>query len=280
MKWRPGATSTLMKRTSGTRKFGRASRKRSTTGHLRIPRSRSGGAAHSTTSSLGETLRMAWSWSGKNLMRRLTGVTVLLTPARPLVTTASFPSNLSVWKTPRVDSVGFRAVRTSLESAIPNLTSTVRGWELEKHMAGEELKAPYRVASAYESLMSEFQRAVEGAGKTLNRLSRPILNGFTQGVDVASAQFAECFYLKNWPCRKLSSQKRLDVVVKVMETLARSDWSLTKSTVYVNYFVVTGGEAELVQSLHYDFVRDGQADHPYFHVQLSDETIPEEDLRS
>jgi len=147
-------------------------------------------------------------------------------------------------------------------------------------MAGEELTAPYRVASAYESLISEFQRAVEGAGKSLNRLSRPILNGFTQGGDAASAQFAECLYLKNWPCRKLSSQKRLDVVVKVMETLARSDWSLTKSTVYVNYFVVTGGEAELVQSLHYDFVHEGQPDHPYFHVQLSGEMIPEEDLRS
>ena len=156
----------------------------------------------------------------------------------------------------------------------------VRGWEPEKHMAGEELKAPYRVASAYESLIGKFQGAVEGAGKTFNRLTRPVLNGFTQGGDADSAEFSECLYLKNWPCRKLSAGKRLDVVVKILETLARSDWSLTKSTVYVNYFVITGGQAELVQSLHYDFVHDGQPDHPYFHVQLSDEMLQEEDLRS
>jgi len=35
-----------------------------------------------------------------------------------------------------------------------------------------------------------------------------------------------------------------------------------------------------VQSLHYDFVEEGPVDHPYFHVQLTDEVIPADDLRS
>jgi hypothetical protein len=37
---------------------------------------------------------------------------------------------------------------------------------------------------------------------------------------------------------------------------------------------------QLVQSLHYDFVDGGQANHPFFHVQLTDESMPEGDLRS
>ena len=36
----------------------------------------------------------------------------------------------------------------------------------------------------------------------------------------------------------------------------------------------------MVQSLHYDFVEDGQHDHPFFHVQLTDELIPQEDLQN
>lgn len=147
-------------------------------------------------------------------------------------------------------------------------------------MAGEKLNAPYSVGNAYESLINRFQGAVEDAGRTFYRLARPILSGFTEGGDAESAEFSECLYLKNWPCRKLPSDKRLDVVVKAVETLARSDWSLKKSTVYVNYFVVAQGKAELVQALHYDFVHDGQPDHPFFHVQLSDEMIAAEELRS
>ena len=40
---------------------------------------------------------------------------------------------------------------------------------------------------------------------------------------------------------------------------------------YVNYFVVADSGARLVQALHYDYVDGGRADHPLFHVQLTDE---------
>jgi hypothetical protein len=36
----------------------------------------------------------------------------------------------------------------------------------------------------------------------------------------------------------------------------------------------------LVQSLHFDFVESGQPHHPFFHLQLTDELIPEGDLSS
>ena len=72
----------------------------------------------------------------------------------------------------------------------------------------------------------------------------------------------------------------MDIVVKALETFNKPSWLLTKSSVYLNYFVVSDSAADLVQSMHYDFVDGGQADHPFFHLQLTDELIPESDLRS
>jgi hypothetical protein len=98
--------------------------------------------------------------------------------------------------------------------------------------------------------------------------------------------FETCLCLKNWPCKKLPRGKRLYVVIKVLEILERlgplpnSSWGLTKSTVYLNYIVVSDSAAHLAQSLHFDFVEGGQTDHPIFHVQLTDELLPEADLRS
>jgi hypothetical protein len=69
-------------------------------------------------------------------------------------------------------------------------------------------------------------------------------------------------------------------VIKAREALEKSTWALTRSTVYVNYFVNSQSVAQLVRALHYDFESGGQADHPFFHAQLSDESIPEADLRT
>ncbi len=48
----------------------------------------------------------------------------------------------------------------------------------------------------------------------------------------------------------------------------------------MNYFIIGDSSVDLAQSLRYDFVDGGQEDHPYFHVHLTDELIPEEDLRA
>jgi hypothetical protein len=78
----------------------------------------------------------------------------------------------------------------------------------------------------------------------------------------------------------LTRGKRLDIAIKALEDFERPSWQLKKSTVHLNYFVVSDCLASLVQSLHFDFLDGGQQDHPFFHVQLSDEVIPEADLRS
>ncbi len=147
-------------------------------------------------------------------------------------------------------------------------------------MSNQGILPPNKVGSAYESLLEAFRAAVEDANLSLSLPPRPVRNCFIQTGDATTAAFKESLYLKGWPCRKLSGTKRLDVVINALETFARPSWLLMKSTVYLNYFVVSNSIADLVQALHYDFVEGGQACHPFFHVQLSDEPIPEEDLRS
>jgi hypothetical protein len=143
---------------------------------------------------------------------------------------------------------------------------------------------PNNIGSAYENLVEAFRTAVENAGLKIQVPTRPLRQCFSQSAQPTSAEFSYCFYLKSWPCRQLGKNKRLDVVVKCLETFAKPDWRLVRSTVYLNYFVVPNnkpdGQASLVQALHYDFVEPTQACHPVFHVQLLDEPIPDEDLRN
>jgi hypothetical protein len=147
-------------------------------------------------------------------------------------------------------------------------------------MAGETVTAPNNVSSAYEDFLESFRAVVEDSNLTLAAPARPIRSSFVAGADNTEATFTWCMYLRGWPCRRLGRAKRLDVVLKAIESFSRPSWRMTKSTVYVNYIVVVGDSAKLVQALHYDFVDHGQTDHPFFHVQLSDEAIPPADLRA
>jgi len=147
-------------------------------------------------------------------------------------------------------------------------------------MSFQTVLPPNNVRSAYEEFLEAFRTTVEAANHELSQPLRPLKSSFVDAGDSSRAAFMWSFYLKGWPCKRLPRTKRLDVVVKALETFTRPSWALSKSTVYVNYFVVSDSDAKLVQSLHYDFVEGGQDDHPFFHVQLSDELIPEDDLRS
>jgi hypothetical protein len=142
---------------------------------------------------------------------------------------------------------------------------------------------PYRIWGAYESFIEAFSKAVYEAGKDVKFPDRPVRSCFSyMRPDPISGQtravFEQYLYLKGWPSKNLDPKKRLDVVVKALETFTTPEWSLTKSTVYLNYLIVSNSIAHLVQSLHYDFVAGGQLDHPLFHVQLTLELIPETDL--
>jgi len=145
-------------------------------------------------------------------------------------------------------------------------------------MSGKEVRLPSGVRSAYENFLEAFRDAVEVAGGQITFPDVPLPSCFTLSGNGMSVAFSRCLYVKHLPCRKLSGSKRLDVVVKAVEEITRDSWSLTKSTVYLNYFVVAKDSALLAQSLHFDFVEGGQPGHPFFHLQLTDEPIPQDDL--
>ena len=147
-------------------------------------------------------------------------------------------------------------------------------------MTGRVGRPPYRVVSAYEDFLEAFRQAIEDANGQVIFPDVPLASCFTESGKGATVAFKRCLYLKDCPCRKLPHGKRLDVAIMALEEITGPAWLLTRSTVYLNYFVVSNSKAHLAQSLHYDFLEGGQADHPFFHVQLTGEPIPENDLRS
>jgi hypothetical protein len=139
---------------------------------------------------------------------------------------------------------------------------------------------PNKIGSAYEAFLEAFRTAAEMANRDVKFPDRPIRSCFSQAGE-GSAVFEQYLYLKSWPSRRLGSSRRLDIAVKALETFTtKSEWQLIKSTVYLNYLLISDSKAKLVQSLHYDFDVSGQLGHPLFHAQLDMELIPEHELRS
>jgi hypothetical protein len=139
------------------------------------------------------------------------------------------------------------------------------------------LTVPYNVVSAYESLVEEFRKAVEGANGQL-LVAAPLKSRFLRAGD-DNVNFDFFLYLKGCPCLKLPPRKRLDVLIRARETLERKAWSLIRSTVYLNYLVFSNSKLRAIRCLHFDFQEGGQSGHPLFHVQLMDDLIPH-DLQS
>jgi hypothetical protein len=143
---------------------------------------------------------------------------------------------------------------------------------------------PYRVWGAYEAFIEAFRTAAEEANRSVNFDSNPLPNCF-RPLESGKAMFERCIYLKGWPSRTLgtdhwssrtlSSDKRLDIIVHALEEFTRPEWLLTKSTVYLNYLVVSNNRARLAQSLHFDFDANARVQHPHplFHVQLHLELV-------
>ncbi len=141
---------------------------------------------------------------------------------------------------------------------------------------------PNEVRSAYENFLAAFRRAAEQAGNQVKPVDPPVQSLFNR-VAADKAKFEHCLYLEEWPSRRLGAGKRLDVAIKALEEFATDpQWLLTKSTVYLNYILVSDTTAELVQALHYDFDSTVApiTPHPLFHVQLHHDFISEDDLRA
>lgn len=138
---------------------------------------------------------------------------------------------------------------------------------------------PNPISSAYDDFLGRFREAAEDSNCTVWVPSRPIRNSFFPLPDNTGAEFKTSLYVKKLPARRLAGNKRLDVAIQALETLKKPTWSLTKSIVYLNYFVVSDAGVQLVQSMHYDFVQGGQTGHPIFHLHLDTKTLEFEDLR-
>lgn len=146
-------------------------------------------------------------------------------------------------------------------------------------MSNQVVRTPNKVRSAYEDFLDYFCLAVENARADVLPSDRPVDSCFTDSGS-ATVDFKRCLYLRNLPCRSLSRSKRLDVVIVALEKIARDSWTLRLSTVRLNYIVVSNATALLAQSLHFDYEEGGRDNHPFFHVQLTNEPIKEDDLRS
>lgn len=149
----------------------------------------------------------------------------------------------------------------------------------EAGMSGRVVATPNKVRSAYEDFLEFFRVAVEDAAGEVLFPDRPLRHCFTDSGR-ATVEFARCLYLRKLPSRRLSGSKRLDIVIEANEELEKDSWVLKRSIVRLNYFVISDATAQLAQSLRFDFVEGGQPDHPFFHVQLSDELIPEDKRQS
>jgi len=141
------------------------------------------------------------------------------------------------------------------------------------------IQPPNKIRTAYEDFLGSFQIAVEEAAGEVFVPDRPVGSSFTDSGR-STVEFKRCLYLRGLPSRRLSRSKRLDVIVMGLEELEKGTgttkdlWTLRKSTVRLNYIVVSNATGRLAQSLHFDFDHAGQVDHPFFHVQLTDEQIP------
>jgi hypothetical protein len=159
------------------------------------------------------------------------------------------------------------------------LKSTSLGSALKLNMA---ITAPYRVWGAYETFIEAFRTAAEEANRAVTFDSKPLPSCFKLSQN-GKAEFERCIYLKGWPSLSLGRDKRLDIIVHALEEFTRPEWLLTKSTVYLNYLVVSNNKARLVQALHFDFDADARPKrpHPLFHVQLHLDLVrvPDNELR-
>jgi hypothetical protein len=88
-------------------------------------------------------------------------------------------------------------------------------------------------------------------------------------------------YLKDWPYKVVSKQKKIDILVRATEHFPTDGSSSVYSNVHVNYLSITHqGNAKVVENIHYDFSAKPEVAHPFFHAQFANNVIDDESGRS
>jgi hypothetical protein len=130
---------------------------------------------------------------------------------------------------------------------------------------------PYKVTGKYEILINALSEAGASADCGDVALAKPVLSCFRS--DDSGEVFFDCtLYLKKWRWKGVSTKERINILIHAKERIRRADQVLLSSTVCVNYFTASDDQPKLLQAFHYDY-DPGQADHPLFHLQVTNRSI-------
>lgn len=129
---------------------------------------------------------------------------------------------------------------------------------------------PYSVTGKYEALIEKLREAGTSADCGDVASARPILNCFRVDDTGEFAHFDCTLRLKEWKWKGVSGKERINIIVRAQEKIRRADHALLNSNVSVNYFDQQG---KLLQAFHFDH-DPAQADHPLFHLQVTNRCIP------
>lgn len=131
---------------------------------------------------------------------------------------------------------------------------------------------PSKVRGKYELLIEALSKVGTEADCGDLTLVKPINSCFRAVAGSPEVYFECIFVLKSWRWKGVSKSERINILVHAKESIRRADQVLLKSTVCVNYFTGPADAPVLLQAFHYDY-DPGQADHPLFHMQVTNRCI-------
>lgn len=133
------------------------------------------------------------------------------------------------------------------------------------------MSLPYAITQSYESLLTAFSNACEGANKGSVSTPKSPLACFVRTTKDGPVKFSFKFHCKGWHERS-SSSKLISIVIEALEIIEPDGRELSSSTVRLNYLHHDSNELRLAQSVHYDFTPP-LSDHAHFHAQISNDLI-------
>lgn len=145
-------------------------------------------------------------------------------------------------------------------------------------MATERAIVSNKIAAAYEHLVMRLEAAGEDANCGGVTYSIHPRNAFKPGARSTQVLFHCCLHLRQWRWRASShSTDRVNILVKVEETINREQNTIERSSVRVNYFAIDGETATMLECIQFDYIWPPLKDHPVFHAQFDDNPIPAEE---
>lgn len=135
-------------------------------------------------------------------------------------------------------------------------------------------KRHQEVQRAYMALWKRFTEAAE----TQQLVTKAANETYGAQLRSGATTTAEAlFVLPSWPY-KARSDKRVDIVVQVVESMDAQINVVTKCTTQIGYFERKGEERWPLLELHYDFEMPVSEAHPIFHAQVGKTKWPLDEL--